>query len=294
MIRGRLVRINGQRVNPDAYPDPRAQRLAAREFNLSWADRPQADNRIVAGQWWDRPSAPPQLSVEQGIAETLGVGLGDQLGFWVGGRLVEARVSSLREVQWDSFNVNFFVIGTRSLFQNEPATYVTSFHLPKKREGLIPELVRGFPSVTLFDVDALMGQVRRVMDRGILAVEVVFLFTLGAGILVMYAGIQASLEERRAEHGVLRTLGVGRAKLLSSLAVEFTGAGLLAGLLASAFAQLTGWLIADELFGLQFHFNPQLWILGVVGSAALIGAAGTLATYPLVIRPPLQTLRHSG
>lgn len=294
MIRGRLVQVNGEPVEPSAYDNPRAQRLAAREFNLSWSDQPQADNRIVAGRWWDVPHAPPQLSVERGLAQTLGLGLGDRLGFWVGGRLLEAPITSLREVQWDSFNVNFFVIGTRGLLAGESATHITSFHLPREREAMIPDLIRAFPSLTLLDVDALMAQVRRIMDRGSLAVEVVFLFTLAAGILVMYAGIQANLEDRRTEHGVLRTLGVGRGKLLGSLAVEFAATGLLAGLLASGFAQVTGWLLAEELFGFPFRFNPQLWLIGVVGSALLIGAAGTLATYPLLVRPPLETLRRTG
>jgi putative ABC transport system permease protein len=131
------------------------------------------------------------------------------------------------------------------------------------------------------------------MDRGVAAVELVFLFTLAAGMLVMYAGIQASLEERRSEHGVLRTLGAGRGQLLGSLAVEFTAAGLLAGLLASVFAELTGLVLARELFGLTFSFNPWLWVTGVLGSGLLIGAAGTLATYPLLVRPPLQTLRRA-
>jgi len=293
MIRGRLVRINDEEVDPDAYTEPRAQRLAAREFNLSWSDHPQTDNRVTAGRWWDDPSPPPQLSVEEGIAATLGMKLGDTLTFWVSGHEVQAEVTSLRRVQWDSFNVNFFVIGTRSLLAGEAATYVTSFHLPSEREDLIPELMRAFPSVTLFDIDALMGQVRQIMDRGVMAVELVFLFTLAAGMLVMYAGIQASLEERRSEHGVLRTLGVRRGKLLRSLAVEFTAAGLLAGLLASIFAELTGFVLATELFGLEFAFNPWLWIAGVVGSGLLIGTAGTLATYPLLVRPPLQALRQA-
>ena len=185
------------------------------------------------------------------------------------------------------------LIGTRSLLAGEAATYVTSFHLPSEREDLIPELMRAFPSVTLFDIDALMGQVRQIMDRGVMAVELVFLFTLAAGMLVMYAGIQASLEERRSEHGVLRTLGARRGKLLRSLAVEFTAAGLLAGFLASIFAELTGFVLAKELFGLELTFNPWLWIIGVVGSGLLIGTAGTLATYPLLVRPPLQALRQA-
>lgn len=292
MIRARLTAIGEREVDPDAYTDPRAQRLAAREFNLSHGVEPQGDNRIVAGRWWDGPDAPPQFSVEEGLAETLGIRLGDQLTFWVSGRSVSAPVTSLRQVQWDSFNVNFFVVATPSLLAEEPATYVTSFHLPPGRAELTARLVRAFPSVTLFDVDALLAQVRRVVDRGVMAVEYVFLFTLAAGMLVMYAGIQASLEERRGEHGVLRTLGARRGQLLKSLAVEFTAAGLLAGLLATVFAELTGLVLAEQIFGLELGFNPWLWVAGIFGSAALIGAAGTLATYPLLVRPPLRALRE--
>jgi putative ABC transport system permease protein len=294
MIRGRLTHIGDREVRPSDYENPRAERLAAREFNLSFGDRPQGDNRIVAGRWWEPGTREPQLSVEQGLAETLGIRLGDQLTFWISGHAVSAPVTSLREVQWDSFNVNFFVVGPPVLFAPEPATYITSFHLPRERESVVPALVRAFPSVTLLDVDALLKQVRQVVDRGVLAVEYVFLFTLAAGLLVMAAGIQASLSERRAEHAILRTLGTGRQALLGSLAVEFTAAGLLAGLLASIFAELTGWLLADQLFGLAFRFNPMLWLVGVLGSGLLIGLAGTLTTYPLLVRPPLQTLRRAG
>ncbi len=293
MIRGRLIRVNARAVQPADYPDPRAERLVTREFNLSYADTPQIDNRVVAGTWWPDAEAPPQFSVEQGVAETLGIELGDLLTFWVSGHEVQGPVTSLREVQWDSFNVNFFVTATPSLLAGEAATFITSFYLPPDRSGLIPELVRRFPSVTPLDVDAILGQVREVIDRGVLAVEYVFLFTLAAGLLVMHAGIQASLEERKAEHGILRTLGAGRRALLGSLAVEFTVAGLLAGLLASCFAEATGWVLAEQLFGLEFDLNPSLWAVGVFGSAFLIGLAGTLATYPLVIRPPLQTLRRA-
>jgi putative ABC transport system permease protein len=293
MIRGRLVRINDEAVDPGAYEDPRAQRLAARDFNLSWSDRLQSDNRIVAGRWWEDPGAGPELSVEEGLAETFGMKLSDKLTFWVSGREIQAPITSLRRVQWDSFNVNFFVIASPSLLGDEAATYITSFHLPDDRESLIADLVRSHPSVTLFDVDALIGQVRQIMDRGAMAVEYVFLFTLAAGLLVMYAGIQASLEGRRTEHGVLRTLGVRRNRLLASLAVELTSAGLLAGLLASIFAELTGLALARELFGLDLRLNLWLWLGGVGGSALLVGLAGTLATYPLLIRPPLETLRRA-
>lgn len=294
MVRGRLIRIGDRLVKPEDYENPRAERLVAREFNLSFASRPQTDNRISAGQWWEATPAEPQFSVEKGLAETLGIRLGDRLTFFVSGHEVSAPVTSLREVRWDSFNVNFFVVSPPALLGAESATYITSFHLPSERKAMLPELVRQFPSVTLLDVEALLKQVRAVVDRGALAVEYVFLFTLAAGVLVMFAGIQASLAERRGEHGILRTLGTGRRALLGSLAVEFTATGLLAGLLASVFAELTGWLLAERLFALQFAFNPLLWVTGVLGSGLLIGLAGTLTTYPLLIRPPLQTLRQAG
>ena len=291
MIRGRLMAIGGEPVEPDELEEPRAQRLAEREFNLSFAEQLQSDNEILAGAWWQTPDAPGQFSVEEGIAETLGIELGEELRFWVAGREVAAPVTSLRRVQWDSFNVNFFVTATPSLLAAEPATYVTSFYLPTAREDLIPALIGRFPSVTLIDVGTLLGQVRGIIEQGIRAVEYVFVFTLAAGILVMYAGIQASLSVRRAEHGVLRTLGASRRQMLRSLAVEFTTAGLLAGLMASIFAELTGWVLASELLGLPFAFNPWLWLVGVLGSGLAIGLAGTLGTYGLLVRPPLAALR---
>jgi len=291
MIRARLLAIDGAPVEPDSLDEPRAQQLAERDFNLSFAEALQADNEIVAGSWWDGPAARGQFSVEEGIAETLGIELGDSLRFWVAGREVEAPVTSLRQVQWDSFNVNFFVIASPPLLKDQPATHITSFYLPTEREALVPELLRQFPSMTLIDVGTLLRQVRGIIEQGVRAVEYVFVFTLAAGILVMFAGIQASLAVRRREHGVLRTLGASRRQMLRSLAVEFTAAGLLAGLTASIFAELTGWVLASELLGLPFSFNPWLWLVGVLGSGLAIGLAGTLGTYRLLVRPPLAALR---
>ena len=294
MIRGRLTGVGARDVEPEDYDDPRAERLAAREFNLSYAVQMQPDNSVIAGRWWSDGDPKPQFSVEAGIAETLGIALGDQLRFQVAGQHVTAPVTSLRQVQWDSFNVNFFVIGTPGLLADQPATYITSFYLPETREALVPELLRTFPSVTLIDVGALLAQVRGIIEQGIRAVEYVFLFTLAAGLLVMYAGIQASLAVRRAEHGVLRTLGANRRQLLRGLLVEFTAAGVLAGLIASMFAEATGWVLARQLFDLPFTPNPWLWVFGVLGSGAAIGLAGTLGTYRALVRPPLAALRAAG
>lgn len=293
MIRGRLSHINDQAVIPDSYPNPRAQSLAAREFNLSWGMQPQSDNRIVAGKWWQDESAAPQFSVEEGIAETLGIELGDRLTYSMGDRSFSAPVTSLRTVKWDSFNVNFFVIGSPETLQHESSTYITSFHLDASRERVIAELIKRFPNVTLLDVTAILEQVRRVMDRGSAAVEYIFLFTLAAGLLVLYAGILAGAEARSHEAAILRTLGAARRQLLGAAAIEFALLGLLAGLLASIGAFTTGQLLAQQIFQLDYGFSPWLWLSGVGGATLGIGLAGLLSAWPLVIRPPLQSLRRA-
>ncbi len=291
MIRGRLLRVNEREVRPEDYADPRAERLAAREFNLSWATLLQNDNRILAGEWWgERPAPAPAFSVEKGLAETLGIRLGDRLTFSVVGTEISAPVTSLRTVQWDSFNVNFFVVGTPGLLAGLPATSITSFYLPPSRDAVTAKLIREFPNLTLLDVDAIMRQVRTLVDRGVLAVEYVFLFTVLAGVLVMVAGIHTHFEERMASIGTLRTLGARRNRLLVAVAVEFTALGLLSGLLASLFAEATGEVLARQLFGLAFELNPLLWVAGVLGSAVAVGLTGTLAVYPLLSRPPLRAL----
>jgi len=293
MLRARLTRINGRPVSAEHYQDARAKRLVNREFNLSWTHQLPPGNAIIAGSWWHGEQQQEALfSVEQGIADTLGIKLGDRLQFNLAGVDIEARVSSLRSVKWDSFRPNFFVIGTPGLLQRHPTNYITSFHLAPGRETLIPELVKQFPAITIIDVGSLMDHVREIMERGALAVEYVFLFTLVAGLLVLYAGVQASREGRRQESAILRTLGLKRKQLLWAVGVEFVMLGLLAGLLASICASLAGWFISREILQLSYSFNPWLWLLGTFGGALSIGVAGVMATYPLVIRPPLQTLRE--
>lgn len=293
MLRARLIGINNRDISPADYEPGRARRVLSREFNLSWASDMQDDNRIVSGAWWGRQHWNDALfSVELGLAETLGIKMDDQLTFDLAGLPVQGRVASLRTVKWDSFKPNFFVIGTPDLLREHPTNYITSFYLPPGQEKLAADLLRRFPAITLIDVSALMQQIRDIISRGSLAVEYVFLFTLIAGLLVLYAGIQANREHRRQESAILRTLGLRRSRLLLAVAIEFITLGALAGLLAALCASLTGWLLATELFELDYSFSARIWLLGIFGSGLGIGLAGILATWPLVIHPPLQTLRE--
>jgi len=182
MVRGRLIKINNRNVTSADYSDDRARRLIDREFNLSWAGKMRPDNRIVAGRWWpDAPSGTDQFSVENGIAETLGIRLGDKLTYDIAGSVVTATVTSLRKVDWDTFNVNFFVIAPPGLLDNQPVSYITSFYLPPGNVELLNALVRQFSNFLLIDVAQVMAQVQKMMDQVARAVQFVFLFTLLPG-----------------------------------------------------------------------------------------------------------------
>lgn len=304
MIRGRLLAINGRAVHPGAYTDPRAQRLAARDFNLSWAAHPQTGNRIVAGQWWDAPSvrdktgtgaAPditgtPPLSLETGIAQTLGIHLGDTLRFEIAGQPLQVRVSNLRRVDWASFRVNFFAVLPPGALRAYPATWITRFYLPPARQPLLAQLVAQFPNITVIDVAALLGQVQQLIRHVTLAVQFLFGFTLLAGLAVLYAALQAQQDERRYEAAVLRTFGASRRLLITGLAVEFTALGALAGLLGGLAASAIAHLLARQVFHFNLAFNPEVALGGLLLGALGVGLAGLLGTRNVWRRPPLRTL----
>ncbi len=289
MIPGRLLRVNQRPLKPGDFDSPRGQRLARRAFSLSWHEQMPAHNQVVAGDWGQHPG---EVSVEQGIAELFDIELGDQLVFRVAGQEIQAKVSNFRELEWDSFKVNFFFILSPELLRDIPGTYLTSFYLPPDREDWLNGLVERFPGVTALNVMALLGQVREVMEQAARAVEYVFLLTLLSGLLVLYAAIQASQEERLREGAILRTLGASRRQVLATLLAEFITLGALAGLLAALMANLLGYLLATQVFELGYYFNPWLWLLGLVGGAAGVGVAGILGTYRLLRQSPALTLRQ--
>ena len=288
--RARLIAIGVRKVEPGSYTNLRARRLAAREFNLGFSATMQGDNRIQQGRWWDRPddAVAQQFSVEEGIAESLGIELGDDLTFEVAGQTVTAPVTSLRSVAWDSFNVNFFVVGTPGMAADLPVTYLSSFFLDQDTEGVTLDVVREFPAVSVIDVRPLLRQVREIMERGALAVEMVFLFTLVAAGLVTVAAAQVSRDERAREVAVMRTLGASRRRLLGAVLAEFGLLGLLGGVLAALLASVSGYLIAVQLFDLPGRISPTTWWLGVVVGTLVVALVGWLATRRLLRVPPMQ------
>ena len=292
MVRARLTRINGMTVNPDDYQSERSRRLLTRDFNLSWAATLQTDNKIVAGKWWsDSDRNQPLLSVEKGLAEALRLKLGDQIEFEVAGLPLTTKISSLREVDWNSFRTNFFVLLPPGTLDQYPANYITSFHLPATETGFLARLVRTHPNITVIDIRAITDKVRNIVDQVSRAIEYVFLFSLVAGILVLLAAIQSTLDERLIEGALMRTLGASRRDILSALLAEFSLLGSLAGLTGAFGAMAIGQLIATRVLELSYHLSPWPPVIGLVCGGIGIGFAGLLGSRRIVRQPPMLLIR---
>ena len=291
LVRARLTAINGKNVSQITFEDPQGERWAKRESNLSFSDTIQTGNKLVKGEWWQAGTDQHEVSVEEGFGRELGVKMGDELSFDIAGEPVSATVTSFRTVEWDTFKPNFFMVFTAAALEGYPASYITALYAKDEDDKKIIELMRQFPSVTVIDLDASLAQVRDVMDNASMAVQAVFLFTLFAGLAVLWAAVQSSLDERSFESAILRTLGASRKRVLSGVVVEFVAIGLLAGLLASTGASLAAWHLAVNVFDLQYHFSPALWLAGPLLGMIFVGISGLIATWGVVTHSPVSVLR---
>jgi putative ABC transport system permease protein len=290
MIRGRLVTLNGHAVSPEDYVDDRAKRLVDREFNLSHSATQPQHNEIIAGTW--TPGEQGAISVEEGIAKTLSLKLGDQLAFDMGGVMVQARITSLRKVDWSSMRANFYVMFPVDQFADVPTTFMGTFRAPATK-GFDNALVRQFPNVTAVDMASTLNQVQRVLDQVIRAVEYLFGFTLAAGLVVLFAAVSATREERAQEFAVMRAVGAQASLLRQVQRAELAGVGLLAGFLAALVANAVGWALAHYVF--EFEWTVSLWlpIWGSLCGGALALAAGWWGLRDVLRRPVVETLRRA-
>jgi putative ABC transport system permease protein len=290
MIRGRLIAINAKPVTPDDYADDRAKRLVEREFNLSHSATQPPQNKMVAGRW--TPEEQDAISVEEGLAANLGLKLGDVLSFEVGGVQTVSKITSLRKVDWGSMRANFFAMYPVSKLPKVPATYMTAFKAPSAAH-FDNALVRSFPNITSVDMSSTIAQVQRVLDQVIGAVEFLFGFALAAGLVVLFAAVSATREERAREFAIMRALGARSSLLRQVQRAELAAVGLLAGLLASILATLVGWALARFVF--EFDWNASLWVLlwGALSGAALALLAGWWGLREVLRRPVVDTLRRA-
>ena len=290
MIRGRLVAINGKTVSPQDYSEERAKRLVDREFNLSSRAAKPEHNAVVQGTWQDNEK--DAVSVEVGIAQTLGLKMGDRLQFDIGGVLSEGRITSLRKVDWGSMRANFFVIYPVDNLPNVPLSYMAAFKTPDV-PAFERNLLQQFPNITSVDLRASITQIQKVLDQVIRAVEFLFAFTLMAGLLVLMAAVTSTREERKREFAIMRALGATGQLLRQVQTAELMGVGLLAGFLASLVAELVGWGLARFVF--EFEWTASLWVpaAGALTGAVLAWLAGWWGLAEVLRQPVSQTLRQA-
>ena len=293
MVRARLVEINGRKVSTSDYESERAKRFVTREFNLSWARDMQPDNEVVMGQWWQQQDyGRPLMSFETQLAQTLKLQLNDVVSFDINGSLMDFTISNLRSVDWDTFNVNFFTVVPPGVLEQQPANWITSVYLDKEQRQQLDKLVREFTNITLIDIETIMQRVRGIIERVSLAVEFIFLFTLLAGLAVLYAAIQSNQDERRFESAVLRTLGASKKVLMLGLFAEFTMLGAISGLLAGLAATSLAWLLAEFIFRFDYQFDISVALTGLISGILIVVIAGILGTRSVLTTPPVKTLRE--
>ncbi|MGB0764573.1 MAG: ABC transporter permease, partial [Luminiphilus sp.] len=263
-----------------------------REANFTHSAELSAANILLEGTWWSADTAEEVVSLEQEFARGVGAELGDVLTIRVGADEFEARVASIRESDWQSMKPNFFVIFPPAMLERFPKTYLTSFFLPPEEKALLNSLLKQFPTVTVIELDIVIGEVRTIVERVGQAIELVLAVILLAGALVLVAGVQASVDIRLRESALLRAMGAGRGLLLGSLVIEFAVLGGFAGLLAVLGAEVAAWALQTQALDLDYQATPLVWPLGVVAGVLVIGVLGLLSCRRAVVVPPLVVLRE--
>ena len=292
MVRGRLTAINDMAVDLKNYPDDRAKRLLQREFNLSMVAQLQADNKLISGRWWQSNEADkPWVSLEEGLAKTLNLKLGDRLRYEIGGQIITLTVTSIRSVEWDSMRANFFAVTPPKTLENYSASYITSFYLPASQERGLNQLVKNFPNLTVIDLAALIQQIRQIMLKMTTAVQAVFVFSLLAGLAVLFAALQATSDERLRETVLFRILGASKKQLANILFIEFILIALLASIIALMGANALAYYVSQYLLNIPYYFNGLLALMVLSVALLLIPSAAWLMTNKLLAVPPRQLLQ---
>ncbi|MDY6889994.1 MAG: FtsX-like permease family protein [Pseudomonadota bacterium] len=281
MIPGRLTELNGEPIRPQLDPQQRSHNALRRELNLSWSRVRPPHNPLLAGEWWPPDTTEPLISIEQEMAQTLGLEIGDRLGFDVGGVKVEGRIRNIRKVVWTSFRPNFYIIFSPAVLKGAPTTWITSFHLPPEQQQVSRQLMQQFPSLTVIDIEQMLSQLSQWLQRLADSSALILGLSLGCGLMLLGVTLLQAVEQRRLESALLQTLGLTaeRARRLDLL--EFLLLGLVCGVLASVSAEAV--LASLHLYLLQIEprLHPWLWLTLPPLSALLFVLLGLLIRRPL-------------
>lgn len=292
MVRGRMTEVN-------SLPITEAQRDShesfRRELNLSWTTELPEGNKLTEGKWWDELDLSGDIapvSLEDELAGELGLSIGDQITFSVGGLIFKAQVTSTRSLNWDNMTPNFYFLFPEGLLEDYPRTHMTSLYIPAQQKLLVNDLLRAYPTVQVIELDKIIDRIRTIVGQVTSGLEVMTMLILACGVLVMFAAVSLSMTERLQESAILRTLGSSRRLILGIQLVEFSVLGLMAGLLAAMGAEVAVALLQKFMFDLPFALHPWLWLVGPLAGAVLVGTLGLGYSRKAVVQPPLEVLKN--
>lgn len=296
VVRGRLTAINDDVIAKPVSKEQdngsdNGRKGIGRELNLTWRSQLPNENTIAQGHWWNDNK--PQVSIEQSLAERLSIKLGDNLTFQLGSKIITVPVTSIRTVNWQSMQPNFYMIFSPQVLADFPASYISSLYVPEQKKKLLQRFLSNYPTITVIDVDAMIVQLRKVIDQVSKAVEFILVLVVFAGCLVLIAQVQASMEEREREIAILRTLGAKGSLLRNSILLEFVALGAIAGFMASAAMELTVYLLQSNLFNMQTSFHFEFWLLGILAGAGFVGLVGLLSCWRLLTLSSVTLIRRT-
>jgi putative ABC transport system permease protein len=292
VIRGRLTEINNVPVQKIVSKDSQGESATHRELSLTWTEKLPEDNKIIAGTWWS-PEKKPEVSVEQKLADSLKINLGDKLLFIVGGQKLTATVSNIRSLQWDTMKPNFYMIFSPGTLESFPGTFLTSFYLPENKKTYLNQMVKHYPAMTILEVDLILKQFKTILSQLTEAINYLLYFALMAGFTVLFSAIYSTLDSRIYESALLRTFGANRSLLRRTHIIEFALLGLVSGVLAVIISEALLFALYSKALHMDYHPTYYLWIaLPLIGAFA-VGLAGCWGVRRVVSSPPLQILRDS-
>ncbi|PCI53492.1 MAG: ABC transporter permease [Gammaproteobacteria bacterium] len=301
VIRGRLTAINSDKIAKQVSKEQidgsdNGRKGVGRELNLTWREHLPKENTVVEGQWWQNDATnvnKPQVSIEQTLAKRLGIQLGDSLTFQLGSEVISVPVTSIREVNWQSMQPNFYMIFNPQVLADYPASYISSLYVPVDKKVRLQAFLSTYPTISVIDVDVMIAQLRKVIEQVSKAVEFILVLVVFAGCLVLVAQVQASMEEREREIAILRTIGAKGALLRNSILLEFVALGAIAGFMASVAMELTVYLLQNYLFKMQTSFHFEYWLLGIVAGASFVGVVGLLSCWRLLNMSSVTLIRRT-
>lgn len=298
VVRGRLTAINSDKVTEAVSKEKsdgnnNGRDGVGRELNLTWRNNLPFENQVLAGQWWQTGDERALVSIESTLADRLDIDVNDKLQFQLGSEVVNVTVASIRKVNWQTLQPNFYMIFNQHVLEDFPATYISSLYVPPELTSDLQQFLTQYPTITLIDVDAIIKQLRSVVNQVSVAIEFILLLVVLAGSLVLAAQVQASMEERERELAILRTLGASGKLLRNSVLFEFVALGGLAGLMASIAMELGVYILQSRIFEMPAGLHLEYWFIGIVAGASFVGAVGLLSCWRLLNMSSVTLIRRT-